>query len=328
MPTYQKVTHLFAANNLAHALLFHGAVGNAKKALMQNLAQLMLCEQPCAQSPQQAFSQQATAPVLFPCGHCRSCQLLSANTHPDLYSLDDSESSISIEHVRSIIQWLQNHASRSGAKVVCLPNIETMSPSAANALLKILEEPPEKTFFLLSTQQVSALLPTVISRCQQWKVDGREQGLGVSYLQGLGFNEAHISLAMTVSNGGPLKAQALIEQGELGLFEQKITALGQWFEHRLSTEVLLNEFTEHLPILELIITDLIKAKMKVDSYNYSFAANASQIKQLALGVSYESLQQCYQSLLSLKQNLQLSSGLNLQLQLSAILLALKHPESA
>ena len=113
---------------------------------------------------------------ISPCGHCRECHLLSKESHPDVQeiSLENDASVIKIESIRQLQQDVYQSPQRGKYRFVVIHPAEQLNASAANALLKILEEPPPHTMFVLITEQVQCLLPTIISRCQMYVVPSPE----------------------------------------------------------------------------------------------------------------------------------------------------------
>jgi len=306
--TYNQLGQLIGNELLPHALLFYGAKGLGKEYLTKKLAELILCDQPQLQA----------------CGQCRSCILIKADTHPDLYVFEQTDSSISVEHIRSIITWVQSHPARSGSKVILLPNIENMTSSAANALLKILEEPPGKTCFLLTSSQLPALLPTVISRCQLRRIDANTNNFGPQYLQQLAYSEQQVSSALALAGGGPLLAQDILEKDNLQQSYDLLALFKLWLSSQSETNILVAKVEKQHLLLELVLADLIKVKMDVSTAHLSFPHQVSVLQEISQNLSLEGLQSCYQSLLAFNQALKQSSGLNVALQLTAILLRLKN----
>lgn len=162
-----------------HALLLHGKTGIGKLDFAQTMAAALLCLE-----PQQGFA----------CGVCQSCHWLSEGAHPDFREVtpedDDNADSgkkktrkrqqILIDQIRSLHDYLSLSSHRvNGIRVVLIHPLEAMNVAASNALLKLLEEPPPRTQFLLVSHQRQALLPTILSRCMQVEmpVPSREQGL-------------------------------------------------------------------------------------------------------------------------------------------------------
>lgn len=136
----------------AHAYLLHGPAGSGKRALAERFAAWLLCCQPQVEQA---------------CGNCSSCRLYQAETHPDLFYLQPEEpgKAILIGHVRDLVGSIQQTAQQGGRKVIILEPAEVMTTESANALLKSLEEPGPGTVFLLLSDQLSFLLPTIKSRC-------------------------------------------------------------------------------------------------------------------------------------------------------------------
>lgn len=103
------------------------------------------------------------------CQSCASCLLLHHGHHPDLYLIEpeDASSSIKIEKIRDIQHHIYQTPKRGLRKIIILNQAEKMNISASNALLKVLEEPPAHVTFILITEQVNSVLPTIRSRCQK-----------------------------------------------------------------------------------------------------------------------------------------------------------------
>jgi hypothetical protein len=111
-----------------------------------------------------------------PCGHCAGCRGVEKGTHPDLHILEPEKKSrvISVDAMRAFQQDFTRTSFMGGWKVGMILGVDCCHASSANAFLKTLEEPPEQTLFLLLTDQVQRLLPTVISRCQRITLAGED----------------------------------------------------------------------------------------------------------------------------------------------------------
>lgn len=157
-------------DRVAHAYLFSGPEFVGKSTAAALFAQALNCE--------------ATEGEL-PCGVCRSCQLGASGSHPDMRVVGigtDAESGrrteISIDQIRQnprkprqtplpLLQDVHLKPAIGRHKVYTVDPADRMTAEAANALLKVLEEPPPHVVLTLVTSQPSALLPTVLSRCQE-----------------------------------------------------------------------------------------------------------------------------------------------------------------
>lgn len=134
---------------LGHAYLLAGPPAVGKRSAARYLAQALLCRAEPAERQ--------------PCGHCRSCRLLAEGGLADLHEI---EPPLKVEAARSLQAELALAPVEGRWRVALLPEIELATPSAANSLLKTLEEPPAHALLLLTTAQGSAVLPTIRSRCQ------------------------------------------------------------------------------------------------------------------------------------------------------------------
>ncbi|MEW5958887.1 MAG: AAA family ATPase, partial [Chloroflexota bacterium] len=94
-----------------------------------------------------------------PCGQCLSCRKFGSGNHPDIRLLDDDEETIKIDQIRELQRELSLSPHESQYRVVLLCNFERATTSAANALLKTLEEPAEQVVLILTAPDPSRLLP-------------------------------------------------------------------------------------------------------------------------------------------------------------------------
>ncbi|MDD2558020.1 MAG: DNA polymerase III subunit delta' [Desulfuromonadaceae bacterium] len=140
--------HAFTSGKLAHAYLFSGFDGIGKRLMALALARLVFCDAGNG------------------CGKCSSCRRIDHNNHPDLHTLEPDGQFIKIEQIRVLQRALAYRPLESTRHIVLIDAAERMHHSAANAMLKTLEEPPYGTIIILLSSQPQALLPTVRSRCQ------------------------------------------------------------------------------------------------------------------------------------------------------------------
>lgn len=101
-----------------------------------------------------------------PCGQCRSCRKLISGNHPDIRVFDDDHEPLKIDQIRELQRELSLSPLEGQHRVALLCNFERATTSAANALLKTLEEPPAPVVLILTAADPGNLLPTIVSRCQ------------------------------------------------------------------------------------------------------------------------------------------------------------------
>ncbi|ABF14017.1 DNA polymerase III subunit delta' C-terminal domain-containing protein [Candidatus Palibaumannia cicadellinicola] len=230
--TYINILKQFQQGTGHHALLICSNKGNGRGLLFQYLSNWLMCIKPKG---------------IIPCGQCNNCHLIKAGTHPNFYQLEENkQQSISIDTIRILIDSLYISASMGGAKVVQLSNIELLTKQGTNALLKIIEEPPEKTYFLLGCLKSSNLLPTLLSRCLFIHLASPNETIGLNWLQQQQQKEAYPLLAtraaLRLCSGAPLAAQALLQP----LYWNKRIALCIAIKEALD----YNDFLVLLPLLE------------------------------------------------------------------------------
>lgn len=194
--TYSKICRRAADQGLHHALLVTGQQGIGKQVFCTEVAKTLLCK-----SDQLAW-----------CGDCQSCHLFAAQSHPDFYQIE-SDKQIGVDLIRTAIEKLNGMAQLSGNTVLIISKADSMTESAANALLKTLEEPTGNTFLLLETANPEKLLPTIMSRCekvalanpdiltcQQWLADKGFDDLPEQYLRLFNFAPLRILQELNSDN--------------------------------------------------------------------------------------------------------------------------------
>lgn len=286
--TWQQLSALLSRDQLAHALLLTGPDGIGKSSLANHLADAILCT---------ASSR--------PCGQCKSCLLRRAGNHPDLLVLDSTASSIGVDAVRQLSHFLHGSAQQQSNKVVLLTQAEKLTESAANALLKTLEEPPQHSFIVLTSAAAPMLPATVLSRCQKWPLaaqfgDNTQQWLAHQT------NRSVPDFLLAYCAGAPLKALQLIESGAADTLQDGFNSLQQYLAGAVSLTSCvkqLDSIAELTPLLGWFFRQQLLPGM----------LNKEPAKQLALQQLYS--RWCRDE----KQIL----GQNKQLALTAMLISLK-----
>ncbi len=202
--------HLMAyaqQDRMPHALLVYGQQGLGKQYLVQRFANFLLCS---------ADDKKNAA-----CGHCPSCLLMQAHTHPDFYFLAPIEPSeiISIEQIRTLLQGLSLTSHFNLYRIIIVNQAHTMNVNAANAFLKYLEEPVERTLIVLITDQYKRLPATIVSRCQKLPVMRPAHNQVLSWLQ-LQKSDAtvdDIKACLSLANNAPYMALTYLSDDTLSL---------------------------------------------------------------------------------------------------------------
>ncbi|MFC0444775.1 hypothetical protein ACFOD1_11185 [Pseudidiomarina halophila] len=148
---WRQLVNEYASGNLNHAHCLPWQPDLGAEAFIKEWLKLLLCTQARNRA----------------CGVCKSCLLHKAGNHPDYYEVASQDGKVvSVDQIRELTGKLQQTPNQAGAKVVWLRDAERMSITAANALLKTLEEPTQSTYFVVSPERTERLLPTLRSRMQ------------------------------------------------------------------------------------------------------------------------------------------------------------------
>lgn len=192
---WARVQQQIAQNKIPHALLLAGQQGIGKWHFAQSLADYLLCASPKAE---------------LACGKCRSCQLLLAQSHPDkkIVIPDEPGKAIKIEQIRELSNMVSKTAQQGGRKVILLGPVEQLNSNSANALLKSLEEPAGDTILLLYTHILSAVMPTIRSRCQILPMSAPSTTIAREWLDKLKIEDSHALLDL--AGGAPLIARDMV----------------------------------------------------------------------------------------------------------------------
>ena len=138
-------------DKISHAYLFCGPRGTGKTTIAKLFAKALNC-----------LSSEDR-----PCGECPNCQAMNEGSFPDVIELD-AASNNSVEDIRNIVENASYRPLQGRYKVYILDEVHMLSGSAANALLKTLEEPPAHVIFILATTDPQKIIPTILSRCQRY----------------------------------------------------------------------------------------------------------------------------------------------------------------
>ncbi|HET8905140.1 MAG TPA: DNA polymerase III subunit delta' [Saccharospirillum sp.] len=297
----EQVATSFARQRLPHALMLVGREGDGLALLGDFLRRGLLCREA----------------GIEPCGQCKSCLLVRAGAHPDSRVLEPEGKSLTIkvDQIRSIANFMHETPQQGGNKVIRLTHSEKMNTAAANAVLKMLEEPTPNTYLILESTSLSRMLPTVRSRCRLYKLEQPGPAEARQWLTDNGIEQPEQRLAM--ADGAPLAAARVtneaIEQWDKQvscfLQERNFTALAAFVQQQ-DPESLLNQ--------TLLWVDT--AIRRLHRQTAAVPQRDEDLVQALQGLPTVSLFRFRDYIVQLKQGLQQQANLNQQMwseQLSA-----------
>lgn len=283
---WQQLYRCHLAHRLPHALLLVGQTGLGKALFAANFAKTLLCKQPVNQ---------------FACQHCRDCVLVAAGTHPDLCLIATEKSSqgIKIDQIRTVIEKL-NHTSQAAYKIIVINPADSLLLAASHALLKSLEEPSERTLFILLTEKIERLLPTIRSRCHVMRFATPEKPVAIAWLAQQLPKSTAIEKLYHLAFGAPLLALTYAQQNYYPFYNDLLTSLAQLLNQdmdpiRCAARYVKTDVQQLLSTLMNVISELLKYQLLS-----GYTAIEEAISHLSTGLSTDFLLQYFDEIMALQ----------------------------
>lgn len=300
-------------NRIPQALLISGLKGLGKLQLAEHFSQTLLCS--------------SIQPNQVSCGTCPSCLLFKAGTHPDYIFIKPEEAgkAIGIAVIRQLIVKLALMPQYEAYRVVVINSADSLNNAAANAFLKYLEEPTERTCLLLISARPSKLPATIRSRCQKLDIPAPDETLFNTGLERLGVSE-NKDLLFVLSQGAPLLAKQFADNSVLQL---RSDCFNQWLKFTRSeiNFVVLAEQWVKLNTVEVgylmfwlisWVSDMIKLSYQQQAIKLFNPDLMSNLQELVQRLNLKDLYKYYDFLLLSQQRL--DTQLNKQLMFEEILI--------
>lgn len=200
-PLKARLRASFDAGKTSHCYLISGPAGSGKRTLARLLSAALECE---------GGGQR-------PCLACRACRKVLSGAHPDVAVVDDPEKKqVPVDCIRQARSDAFIRPNEGRRKIFVIPRAQDMNESAQNALLKILEEPPEYGVFLLLAENPDALLPTVRSRCAELHLAPLDQQTLLRAARARFPDRPEEELQAAAARSGGFLGQALASLGSSG----------------------------------------------------------------------------------------------------------------
>jgi DNA polymerase-3 subunit gamma/tau len=200
--TEQTLRNAILQNRIAHAYLFAGPRGVGKTTTARILAKALNCVQ---------------GPTPTPCNVCDSCKEIAAGNSLDVLEID-AASNRGIDEIRELRENVKYAAARDRYKVFIIDEVHMLTTEAFNALLKTLEEPPERVVFILATTELHKVPATILSRCQTFNFrtisyqEIYDRLAKISSEEQIQIGEGALSAIVQASEGSMRDAQSLLDQ--------------------------------------------------------------------------------------------------------------------
>jgi DNA polymerase-3 subunit delta' len=308
-------------NRVAHAYLFEGLRGTGKKEVGLLLTKALFCT--------------SLIDGYKPCETCHNCRRINHGNHPDVHIVEPDGLSIKVDQIRELQAEFAKKGVESLKKVYLLVDADKMSVSAANSLLKFLEEPNAQTVAFLLTEQPQRILPTILSRCQVLPFQPLTPQVmskqlvenGVAPVKALLLSSLTNNLDEALAlNANEWFAQAqkivvkLYEVLKKSPLEAMVMLQSDWFSHFKEKE----QVNLGLDLLLLIFKDLLYIQLDKEE-QIVFKEESALLKQFALQTSGRRLSIQMSAILEAKRKL--AANMNPQLMMEQLVLKLQEGSS-
>lgn len=291
---------------ISHAYILSGEDGMGKMTLTKAFAQALLCESHSA------------------CGHCDSCFRFASVNHPDMiYVTHEKENSIGVEEIRQqVISDTEIRPYYSGYKIYVIDEAEKLTPSAQNALLKTIEEPPEYVVIILLSSHEESFLQTILSRCIILRLRPLSDAAVVDYLKQHYTLEPHqASIYAAFARGNLGKAITLADSERfMEMHGKTIEILKNIYDRPLYQSLndlkdLKDEIHEVLDTMKLWYRDVMVFKATQDSNLLIFKEEQKAIKKMADHSSFNGLDEIQNAIEKAQVRLKANVGFELVAEL-------------
>ncbi|WP_303968658.1 DNA polymerase III subunit delta' [Sporosarcina ureae] len=229
-----KLTRIHERQRIGHAYIFDGSNGAGKEAIAQYFTKLLLCMEPIEN---------------VPCETCHSCKRIESGNHPNVVMIRPDGQDIKKDQMSELIMKMTKKGYEEGRKVYVITNAERMNTSAANTLLKFLEEPEGSVTAILLTDSYSAILPTIQSRCQRISLQPMNRQDSIESLVEKGVT-ASMAATVTMMTANVEVAHEMAQEDSFVQRRKLVLKLVEAIEQRSPVESLLFIQTDWMPLMK------------------------------------------------------------------------------
>lgn len=312
----------FASRRVAHAYLIEGVKGAGKEAVARFFTQLLLCTEPAD---------------AMPCGNCRNCRRIREGNHPNVSDIRPDGQDIKKGQIADLIYQLNKTGIEDGRKIYIIHEAERMNASAANTLLKFLEEPEGEVTAILLTDTLSAILPTIRSRCLEVHLQPPPREQVIEQLAGEDGLTRSMASTATMVTAGPEEALELASGELFGQARKTVLKLVEASEKNIQEALLFiqtdwglvfkekDEAELGLDLLLFAYRDIAAVKAGLGTV-LAYPDQRDQWEQLALRMTFGRLADILGAILGAKRNLH--SNMNRTLLMEQLVLNMQEVRHA
>ena len=313
----EHLRNALSSGKVSHAYIINGEKSSGKEFIAKVFSMALQCEKDGEK----------------PCQECASCKKALSGNHPDIIHVThEKPNTISVDDIRTQVNaTVAIKPYGAGRKVYIVGEAEKMNVAAQNALLKTLEEPPEYVVILLLTSNVSALLPTIVSRSVVLNMKPVSDALVKKYLmEQLGVPDYKANICVAFARGNIGKAKLLASSEEFEKVKDEAISLVKNINDMEIHEIVkaikkISEYkfdvNDYLDILMAWYRDVLLFKATKDVNSLVFKEDIQQIMRMSDRSTYEGIELIVNALQIAKKRLE--ANVNFDLTMELLFLAIK-----
>ena len=310
-----------AEDKVSHAYIFHGEDESGKMMLANAFSKSLLCE-----------SSLESRDRVDSCCHCRACLQVESHNHPDLIYVTHEKASIGVEDIRvQVGSDIMIKPYSSERKIYIVDEAEKMTEGAQNALLKTIEEPPSYAVIILLVNNITALLPTILSRCVQLNL----RPVAKDKIRELLMEKHHTpdylaEISASFSGGNVGKAIQFATSEEFATMKDSVISLVSKISEFRTYEMIerIKEISEdktrigdYLDLCIMWYRDVLIYKATGNEKSLLFGEDVRNIAQQAYNYSYERIETIMKAID--KAKVRLKANVNFDIAMEMMLLTIK-----
>jgi DNA polymerase-3 subunit delta' len=312
----QHLQNAISSQKVSHAYIFHGEAGMGKKLLANAFAKTLQCEEEGTLS----------------CDRCKSCMQADSGNHPDIIRVTHEKVSIGVDDIRLQVNAdIHVKPYHSKYKVYIIEDGDKLTEAAQNALLKTMEEPPEYAVIVLLVSNITALLPTILSRCVQLNLKPVDKTAIKEFLMlRHRIPDYKAEMAAAFSGGNVGKAIKYATSEDFERMKSDVLHILKYIDEMELHEVIsgLKVLTANKPVIEdyidlmiLWYRDVVMYKATMDPDLMLYREERSFIKHQANIRSYDNIEKIINAME--KAKIRLRANVNFDIAIELMLLTIK-----
>jgi DNA polymerase-3 subunit delta' len=321
----QHLKNAIRLDKISHAYIIAGEDGSGKNMLAGAFAMALQCQE--IQQGKDAKTEETDS-----CGKCKSCLQAATDNQPDIIRVTHEKASIGIDDIRiQVNNDIQIKPYNSPYKIYIIDEAEKLTEQAQNALLKTIEEPPKYAVILLLTNNLNALLPTILSRCVTLKLQAVDKDQIKDYLMSKYQVPDYQAELSTVFAGGNVgKAIQYASSESFTEMRKDVLHLLKYIDNMELYEIIdalkrmsenKSQIDDYLDLIILWYRDVLMFKVTKDINQIIYKSEYLDISKQASIRSYEGIEEIIKAIE--KAKVRLSANVNFDIAIELMLLTIK-----